>query len=76
MTYGYQYCSGCGEEVDWDELVYEDDEITYCYRHPKQIERRRNQLKRYEEIGHTGEPMCGCQMCAVRYETTLPFLWL
>lgn len=65
-----EYCSCCKEEVYREDIAWDDGEYEAYYERcwPKVKERVLARVKRYREIGHTGEDMCGCSMCAARYE--------
>lgn len=64
------FCSGCNEDVRDQDIVYDDDIVAYCDccwpAKQKSVETRK---ARHAELGHTGSDMCGCSMCAARFES-------
>ena len=64
-------CDYCLNDVWPEDIAYYDGDAeisSLCWRNEKIKKRVLDRKKRYEEIGHTGEDMCGCSMCARRYE--------
>jgi len=64
-------CDYCLNDVDWVDIAYDDGDVevcSLCWRDEKIKKRVLDRKKYYEQIGHTGEDMCGCQMCARQYE--------
>lgn len=64
-------CDICMEDVDWVDIAYDNGSVEICSRcwgKEKVRNRILDRQKYYDRIGHTGEDMCGCQMCARQYE--------
>ncbi len=59
-------CDNCGEEEFDRYAVYHGDDTycTMCWNTLKTGILARE--ARYKELGHTGDSMCGCSMCAAR----------
>jgi len=59
-------CGNCFEDVDYIDAQGFGEDV-YCRRcWPKVEKRATKQHEYYKKIGHTGEDMCGCEMCAAR----------
>lgn len=65
-------CSNCYEDRGWDSgQDYADGSFycDYCYKNVPTIKKRIERIRdRNAELGHTGGDMCGCSMCAAKFE--------
>lgn len=62
-------CCECLEDFSGADIAYSDGELEFCYYcWPMIKERFLKQKEHYEKIGHTGTDLCGCSMCAAKWD--------
>lgn len=65
-------CSNCHDDVGYDNgQDYADGGFycDYCIKNSPQLRERIERIrKRNEALGHTDSDMCGCSMCAAKFE--------
>lgn len=63
------HCDCCGDDVGDQRIAYDRNDELYCdWCWPKIKPRIEARIARYKELGHTGDSMCGCSMCAANFE--------
>jgi len=62
-------CDKCNEPCGDHEYGGDAHDATYCkYCWPQVQQRIESEQKRNKRLGHTGDDLCGCPMCAERFE--------
>lgn len=65
----YVYCNGCCDERSDICIAYEAEFEAYCDDcWPRFRESVLRQRDYHHRIGHTGSDLCGCELCAARWD--------